>query len=273
MGFSVVHGSPQTVWVPVLPGDTIYTGALVGWDIATPLEGVIPLAQAAGHGNTTNKDRPYGVVVGNNNVSGNVNYNSTHKAEYITEVAAGSIYGSTTKYANVEGPWAKGDPLAMVEVALINANTVLSGPIYDTAAGTALAPVTVSTPSGGDGIGCTTGETTVATVANFSTIYARSGANMGVYRTLTSASTTAHVWLTAMKNDMAVGDTAVVLNGLRPNGAAKMQIDAEGMFIDCNAALTSDNFWINVLRLDLSEPGNEYCEFQFDGDNFSALRA
>lgn len=271
MGFSVVHDSPQTVWVPVLAATKVYTGALVGWDIAAPLEGVIPLPVAAGHGNTTNKDRPYGVVVGNNNVTGNDTYDSG--GQYITAPAAGVAYGSTTKFQGVEGPFSKADPIAMVQVALINSNSVLRAPIFDTSSGTALAEVAVSTGCGGDGIGCTTDATTVATVANFGTIYMRSGANRGIYRTVTSASTTAHTWLQAMKSTIAVGDKALVINGLRPNGAAKMQTDATGTFVDCNAALTSDNFWINVLRLDLSTPGNEFVEFQFDGDNFSALRA
>jgi len=273
MGFSVVQGSPQTIWVPVEPAEVIYTGALVGVDIATPLEGIQPLPVAAGASNTTNKDQVLGVVVGNNNERDNLEYSTSYNSDYITQVAAGSVYQSTTQYRGVEGEFIKGDPQAMVEVAVVDPCTILRGPIFDGALGTILSEVTVSTASGGDGIGCTTDAATVATVANWSTIHARSGANKGVYRTLTSASTTAHTWLKAMKADMAIGDKAIVLNGLRPYGPSRMQIDSEAVYVDANAALTADYFIIHVMRLHLSEPGNEYVEFRFDGDNFSAARA
>lgn len=273
MGFSVVHGSPQKIWVPVAAGDTIYTGSIVAVDTASPQEGVFPLPVAAGASNTTNKDMPLGVVCGNNNVSGNVASNTTYNAEYITEVAAGSIYGSTTKYTGVEGPWAKGDPRAMVEVELIDACSVLQAPIYNAAVGTAPTVVTATVASGGDGLGCTTGAADVATVAQFSTIYMRSGANQGVYRRLDSASDTTHTFDVAMKSDIAVGDTGVVINGLNTFGVSRMQTDSEGLYIDCSAALTSDYFIIDVIRLDLSEADNEYVQFRFNADNFCAARA
>ena len=67
MGFSIVKGSPQTIWVPVEPGEVVYNGSIVGVDTGTPLEGVQPLPVAAGVSNATNADIPFGVVVGNNN--------------------------------------------------------------------------------------------------------------------------------------------------------------------------------------------------------------
>lgn len=273
MGFSVVQGSPQTIWVPVAAGDTIYTGSIVTVDVASPQEGVLPLPVAAGASNTTNKDIPFGVVVGNNNVAGNIAYSSTQKAEYITAAAAGAIYGATTNYQSVEGAWPKGDPRAMVEVAVINPSTVLRGSIYNAAVGTAPTVGTVTTASGGDGLDCVTGAVDVATVAQFSTLQVRSGANKGVARRLDSASDTTHTFDVAMKEDIAVGDTLVAINGLNKYGVSRMQIDAEALYVDCNAALTADYFIINVLRLDLSEAGKEYVEFQFNADNFSAARA
>ena len=268
MGFSVVHDSPQTVWVPVDSATTIYTGSIVGTDSATPLEGVIPMPVAAGASNFTNNDIPFGVVVGNNNVAGNVAYNSTYNAEYITQVAAGSVYGNTTKYTGVEGGYAKGDPQAMVEVALINPSTVLRGSIYNAAVGTAPTELTATGATGGDGIDFTTGANEATTVANFSTVYMRSGANRGIYRQLDSASTTTHTFDKAMKEDVAVGDKCVVMNGLNIFGISKCYIDSTGLYIDCNAELTSNYLLINVLRLDLSEAGNEYVEFQFLAENF-----
>lgn len=273
MGFTIAHGSPQKIWVPVEPAETLYMGAIVSIDIATPLEGVQPIGAAAGASNTTNKDVPLGVVVGMNSTAANRTYSSTNKAEYITQVAAGDVYGSTTEYVNVEGEWSRGDRQAMVQIAVITPDTVLKGPIYNAAVGTAPTVVTVTTGDGGDGIGCTTGSADATTIANFATIYMRSGANMGIYRTLTSNSATTHTWLKAMPSSIAVGDTAVVINGLRPYGPAYMQLDAEALYIDCSAALSSDYYRIIVHRLDLSTSGSEYVEFRFDGDNFCATRA
>lgn len=273
MGFTIAHGSPQLIWVPVEPSETIYMGAIVSVDTATPLEGVQPIGQAAGASNTTNKDIPLGVVVGMNSTAANRVYSSTYKAEYITQVAAGDVYGSTVDYQGIEGEWARGDRQAFVQIAVIDPSTVLRGPIYNGAVGTAPTEVTVTAGDGGDGIGCTTSASDVATVANFSTIYMRTGANAGVYRTLTSASTTTHTWLKAMPSSIAAGDKAVVINGLRPYGISRMQLDAEGLYVDCSAALTSDYYNIIVYRLDLSVAGKEYVEFRFDADNFCSTRA
>lgn len=275
MGFEIVHrsGSPQRVWRPVEPAETLYMGAIASIDIATPLEGVQPLGAAAGANNTTNKDIPMGVVIGMNSTAANRAYSSTAKAEYITQVAAGAVYGSTTEYVGVEGPWSRGDKQAMVLLELIDPCTVLKGPIYNGAVGTAPTVVTATVASGGDGIGCTTGAADATTIANFATIYMRSGANQGIYRTLTSNSDTVHTWLKAMPSDVAVGDTAVVINGLRPYGPSLMQLDAEALYVDCSAALSSDYYIVHVNRLDLSVAGNEYVEFRFDTDNFCAKRA
>ena len=273
MSFSVVENPVRTIWVPVEPSETLYMGAIASIDIATPLEGVQPMPVAADAGNTTNKDIPLGVVVGMNSTAANRLYSTTYNSEYITQVAAGAVYGSSVNYVGVEGEWARGDRQAFVQIAVIGPNTVLRGSIFNGAYGTAPTEVTVSTGSGGDGIGCTTSAADVATVANFATIYARTGGNRGIYRTLTSASDTTHTWVKAMPTDMAVGDKAVVINGLRPYGPARMQIDSEATYIDCSEALTTNYFDIVVLRLDLAESGKETVDFMFGGDNFCAKRA
>ena len=274
MAFSIVHPeSHQTSWVPVLAADTCYIGQIVMVDSATPLEGVMPLGQAAENNNYTNMDIPMGVVIGMNATAGNAVYDTTYHCQSITADAAGTAHGSTTQYRGVEGPWSRGDKIKMVKIHHIDPSTVLRAPLFDTTYGTAQAAVTFTTGCAGDGIGGITGASTVATVANFSTIYIRSGANLGIYRTLTSASTTTHTWLQAMPHTIAIGDTALIVNGLRTYGHCMCQFDAEAMFIDTNAALTTDYFNINVRRMDLSKPGGEYVEFTFDAANFISYRA
>jgi hypothetical protein len=272
MAFSIVHPqNQQRIWVPVLAGQTIYTGQIVSCDNSALVEGVQYLPQAAGVSNTTNLDIPLGVVVGNNNVSGNVLYSSTYKTEYITAAAAGSAYNATTQYTGVEGPYAKGDPIAMVLIDVIDPCTVLRGPLYNAAVGTAPTEVTVTTGSGTDGLGCTTSATDVTTTATLATLYARTGKNAGIYRTLTSGSTTTHTWLQAMPRDMEIGDKCVVVP-LRPYGVAYCQITM-GQYVDVSQAAATHHFIIDVLRLDLKEAGKEYVEFRFNADNFCCKRA
>ena len=273
MGFKIVEGTPRQFWRPVEPGEVLYMGAIVSVDTATPLEGIQPIGAAAGASNTTNKDIPMGVVVGFNTLATSRSFSTTNNAEYETQVAAGTPYGATTTYTGVEGPWAKGDKQLMALISEITPTTVLQGPIFNGAVGTAPTVCTVTTGCGGDGIGCTTGSADVATVANFATMYMRSGANKGIYRTLTSASATTHTWLKAMPGTIAVGDTCVAINGLRPYGLALAQFDTEALYIDCSAALSSDYYIIDVVELDLSEAGNEHVKFRFNMDNFCAVRA
>jgi hypothetical protein len=272
MGFSIVHPShQQQIWVPVLAGQTVYMGQIVSCDNSALVEGVQYLPQAVGVSNTTNLDIPLGVVTGFNSTAANRTYSSTYKAEYITAAAAGAAYNSTTQYQGVEGPWPKGDPIAMVQIAVIDPCTVLRGPLYNAAVGTAPTEVTVTTGSGTDGLGCTTTSADVATVATLGTIYARSGKNKGIYRTLTTASATVHAWLQAMPKDMEIGDKAVVV-GLRPYGMSYCQITM-GLYIDISQTAATNHFIIDVLRMDLSEAGKEYVEFRFNADNFCAKRA
>ena len=274
MGISVVHfNAEQLQWVPILADEVVYMGSLVGVDTGAPGEGVSTFPAAAGHNNTTNKDVPMGVVVGTNVVSGNIAYSTTYNCEYITQTAAGAPYGSTTSYQPIEGDNPIGDRQAMAQIHRITSETVLRAPLFNAAYGTAPTVVTVSTASGGDGIGCTTGATDVACVNDFGTIFARDGANRGIYRSIDTSNATAHVWTEAMPADMAVGDTCVVINGLRPYGYSKMQLDSEATYIDINAALSSHNHHIDVRRLDLSVAGSEYVEFTFFPETFCTTRA
>lgn len=268
MAFTVVHPChEQTLWAPVEPGETVYTGAIIGLDTATPLSGVQPMPVAAGAANVTNLDVPLGVVLGNNNVVGNQLYSSTYNAEYITAVAEGSVYGTSTSFRGVEGPWANGDRYAMVEYIPITAETVLRGPIFNAAVGTAPTVGVVSVASS-SGLDCTTSAVDVATVANFATLYVRTGAARGCYRILTTTSDTTHEFTPDLVADIAVGDSVLAINGLRPFGMSLAYIDAEGMYIDCSAALSSNYLMIDVVRLDLSEAGKEYVEFRFAPVNF-----
>jgi len=272
MAFTIVHPeSHQTSWVPILADQVCYIGQIVHVDSATPLEGVFALDTAGAESNLTNYDIPMGVIIGFNATAGNMVHNTTYHCQQMTAPSVTGTHDSTTQFRGVEGPWSRGDKMAMAHIHHIDPTTVIRGDIFDTTYGTAVSEVLVTTGCGGDGIGCTTAAGTATLVAQFGTIYMRSGANMGIYRTLTNTSTTAQTWLQAMPHDVAVGDSALIV-GLRTHGTCRMDIDAAAMFVDANHDHTTNWFNINVRRLDLSTPGKEYVEFTFDAANFEAHR-
>ena len=269
-GMSIVHGSPQSIWVPILPTTTIYVGGLVCVDTSAPEEGVIMLPDAGGVANDSNLDVPLGVCIGTNRK--NPLYSSTYLTEYILSPGATDAHdGASIEYVGVEGPWAKGDPIPMVKIALIDPSTILRAPIRNGAIGTAPTVVTATNVST-TGLGITTGAVNFTPIAsNLQTIYCRTGGNAGAYRTTDATSATVHTWDVAMRNDIAIGDTFVMVP-VRSHGYSTVMFDdATAMFIDCadGPVLAGTNRWIiQVVRLDLSTAGNEYCEFRFDPVHF-----
>jgi len=269
--FSVIHGSPQCVWAPVKPGATIYVGGLVAYDSSAKSDqGIIQMPVAAGISNITNLDIPFGVCIGTNNKT--PVFSTTYQTEYITAVAAGAVHGATTEFVGVEGYWSKGDIRAMVKVAVIDPCTVLRGNIYNAAVGTAPTLLTATVAST-DGLGTTTNATQVTPVADLATVYCRTGGNAGAYRILDTTSTTVHTWTQAMNNDIAIGDTFVIVPNL-PMGTSFLQIGATaGMWVEASATPATNYFIVNVLGLNLREAGKEFIDFRFDGDNFASIRA
>jgi|SRR3990170_497974 len=262
MGFKIIHGSQQKLWVPVLYLDTLYVGQIVQ---CQGNEGATPFGAASGAVDTTGKSMPFGVVVGTNNK--NPLFNATYNTQYITDATP---LAATTEFTGVEGPWSKGEQRAMVEVELITPETILRGQIFNSTFGTAM---TVGTVTTGDtnGVSCTTG-TLVASTANQATLHFRSGANKGAYRILDNTSATAQTWDTPTYAAVAVGDTCVKAP-LRCIGPSYADFDSESMFIDAAATYGTNYLVLDVIRLDLSVAGQEYVDFKFNIDHFAQARA
>jgi hypothetical protein len=277
-GITVVHpDATHSQWVPVAPAQTIYNGCIVGGMRidAGYSEGVEIMQEFTGVADVTNLDTPYGVVIGNNNY--NEAFNSTYKSAYITAAAAGAPFTNTTDFRNVEGPWSKGDSgsRAFVKIERIFPHTVLRAPLFNDAVGTAptLLTVTSQTTGGATGVGCTSNSAEVAGVADLGTIYYRSGANAGCYRVTDDSSATAHTHDVATPFAISAGDTAVKVP-LRPFGMCFARFgtdDAYNGYINTSATAATNYGVIWVLRLDLSEAGNEYCDFTFDGVMFNSI--
>jgi hypothetical protein len=268
-----VLGNPMKIWVPVKPTASVYVGSIVCTDLNALDEGVVVMEQADGASNTTNKDVPFGVVVGHNLKT--PVFDTTYKADKITAPAAGASHGSTTEYVgHGSSPYGFGDRIPMVEVALITPSTILRAPIFNNAVGTAPSLLTCTTGNT-DGLAMTSTATADFTpVANLCSIYCRSGSNAGIYRQTDDTSTTAATWDIAMPNDTVIGDTFVRVP-LRPFGLSYVRLgdDTVCSYINCSETPATDYSIIHVTRLDLSQAGKEFAEFYFDGDNFCTVRA
>jgi hypothetical protein len=270
MAFSIVKDAGEKIWVPVEPAATLYNGQLVSVDSSSLADGIVNMPVAAGASNTTNKDIPYGIVLGNNLKT--QLYNSTYKTNYITAPAAGSSHGDTTEYAMVDGVFGKSDHRPYVLIERIRPNSVIRGNIFNAAVGTAPTLLTATVAST-DGLGTTTNATQHTPVANLSTIYCRKGANKGAYRILDTTSTTVHTWTQAMNHDIAIGDTFVA-TGLRHYSLSYLQLSATvSLWVEASASPATNYYHVEIERLDLSTAGQEYVEFMFGGDNFCLARA
>ena len=278
-GMSIVQGSPQSIWMPIRPATTIYVGGIVADDSSAPEEGVIMLPDPTGVAGGTGLDMPLGICIGTNRK--NPLFDSTELTEYILSPAAADPHdGASIEYVGVEGPWAKGDPQAMVKVALITPDTVIKAPIRNAAIKTAITLLTVTSQDtgGGTGVGCTSNAADfVGTNDNMQTIYFRTGGAAGSYRHTDSNSSTIHTWDIATRNDINIGDTAVMAP-LRCYGLSTVLFDnTTAMWIDANDAPVlagTTRYCISVVRLDLAEAGKEYAEFRFQPMHFNhVLRA
>jgi len=267
-----VLGNPIKIWVPVKPAVSVYVGDIVCMDLSALDEGVVVMEQGDGESNTTNKDVPFGVVVGHNLKT--PVFDTTYKADKITAPAAGASHGSTTEYVgHGSSPYGFGDRIPLVEVALITPSTILRAPIYNNAVGTAPTLLT-ATAGDTDGLGVTTNACEHTPVANLCTMYCRSGSNAGIYRQTDDISTTVATWDVAMPADTVIGDTFVRVP-LRPFGLSYVRLgdDTVCSYINSSETPVTNYSVIHVTRLDLSQAGKEFAEFYFDGDNFCTARA
>lgn len=270
--FKVKEGVGRTLWVAGDGSSTYYIGQLVSLVAAgkahTPGT-VVPLAVPAGAADATNFQIPFGVVVGFNKRT--TTRNSTYGL-YDGGVLTQALQLARDWVLN-EGMYSKGDPQVLLKVAEILPSTVLEGPIYNAAYGTA--PTVVADTAGTDTTGYTTAGTTGACdftpVANLATIYCRSGANKGLYRTTNDTTNTAPDVTVAFPYDVVLGDTFVRVP--LKQGFSHMYIGGPGMYIDCSQLDATNAFHTVVYKLDLREASKETATFRFCADHFSFARA
>ncbi len=272
MSFSIMQNSHGMIWAPVDQNARSYATCYVGQLVYAGSDGVLTLAAAVGAADTNNKKIPYGVVVGTNNRTPVTN--STSKAEYITSADPHAASAETYALHGGSGPYPQGDLSAYVLLDLIGPDSVLRGSIFNAAVGTAITVGTVTTNSTtGAGFTCSAGllDFTATNAADLSTVYCRTGGNRGIYRNLTSASTTIITVDHYFPYDIAVNDTFVGV-AMRAHGVSYVNTDALALYFNA-AAAPDTNYWIiDVIKLDLSTAGSEYVVFKFNGDHFCKAR-
>lgn len=264
MPISQAYGVPHAIWIPVGSG-TVYDGSCMCIDMSTIADttSYIMMPVAAGHANITNYDVPFGAVIGNN--LRRPTYNSTGLCDYITYA---NPHASTTEYVSTGGHLAAGAREPMVKVTLIDPTTILRTQLVLDAPGTPPTVVTGVSAASTTGVALTTGACDVITLDGYATIYFRTGGNAGQYRKLDSASTTVHEWNLPTYADTVVGDTAVVVN-VNMFGLSRVQLAATYCnCFDIDDGCGTNDFLIDVIRLNLAEVGNEYVEFRWNITNF-----
>lgn len=252
---------------------TYYVGQIVAFSAATAgtmTNSVVPLAVPAGAADTTNKQFIAGVVVGFTNRT------PTYDATWKANSAAGVITQAAQlarDWALNKGMYAIGDPQVLVDVVMIEPCSLLEGPIYNAAYGTA--PTVVTDTGGADTTGYTTAGTTGACdftpAASLATIYCRTGANSGLYRVTNDTSTTAPDTTVAFPYDVALGDTFVRVPVKQ--GLSFIYISGPGMYINCGQPPATNYFAVVCEKLDLKTAGSEKALFRFDPIHFSHIRA
>ena len=269
-----VENPRRIVQFPSDGSSTYYVGQLVAFTDTTAGTmipgGVTPLAVPAGAADTTNKQVIAGIVVGFNNRT--PTYDSTWKANYATGVITQAAQVARDWALN-KGMYAIGDPQVLIDVAIIEPCSLIEGPIYNNAYGTA--PTVVTDTGGADTTGYTTASTTGACdftpVAYVSSIYCRTGANAGLYRTTNDTSTTQPDTDIAFPYDVVSGDTFVRVP--LKQGHSFIYISGPGMYINCSSTPATNHFATIVEKLDLAVAGSEKALFRFDPIHFSYVRA
>lgn len=273
MGFEVISGQVATLWAPVDYGSggaaTVYEGALVVSGAVATCQGV-KVWTPAGNGDTTADQVPYGIVLGTNDATKTYETTYTAGGQYIASVQS-QANQLARDFRGAEGMYAKGDPLGLVKIALIDSGTILKGRLFNAAYGTAPTVVTVSTGSS-TGLGYTSSAHEFTPVAYNATYFCRKGANRGLYRIGYDTSTTVKTFYQAFPQDIAVGDTFVGAN-VAAHGTCKACIGTGGTYLNNGATVSSDYIWIDVLELNLEVAGQEHVIFRINPLQFLAVRA
>jgi len=279
--FTIVEGSGRTFWAACNGSSTYYLGQLVAWNAAQATHNssgtVSPLLTSTGVYGTTLRQCVAGVVVGFNNRTQLYTTLGNMKVEYGGGTAVTQAAQLARDWTGQEGMYKKGDTQALLQIAPIFPHTILRGPLYNAAYGTAPTELALTAVGGTDGMvtAATTAANDAASILGMGTIYFRSGLNAGLYRVNKNTSNTAPSVTTAFPYQEAIGDKIVAVP-IKQGQTGISILTNYGNYIDCGTAPVADGtgmFGVNVYKLNLETAGREYAEFAFMADHFARVRA
>lgn len=235
-------GAPPVVRVLDV-GETCYQGQLLESNLIGGTGGHVQIADVASEAHEN--DLPIiGVCLGV--VDGSRTYSSTYYGD-------GSTYTTTQATVLANGH-------AQVKVAILTAEMLVKGPVFNAAYGTALTVLDVTTASSG-GTAVTHANDTITDIADdLGTVYCRTGANRGEYRVVTTGTTTAQTVTVPFPVATAVGDTFVMASCVL--GLGGLDIPATANCVDGNNDLDA---YYDVFGHDmnLEKSGKETFTFRF----------
>ena len=250
MGFEYAGsliGSGAPVVTRLQVGATIYTGQLLQSNSVSGAGGHVEIADAATEAHED--DQPIIGVATGCHVINDAGWNSTN-------------YGDTCTYDTTTTAQQANDPVGAAEVEctrIIPNVTLIRGPIYNAAFGTALTEMTITTAHAA-GTTVTHANDAITDIADdFSTIYCRQGASRGHYRVnTTSTSANAQAVTIAFPYGLAVGDIMVCASCVL--GLGGLDIPATANCIDGNNDMNS-YYDVFYHQLNLEETGKEFAVF------------
>lgn len=251
MGFEYagnLGGAGAPVKVPMQIGETCYVGQLVQTGLVGGAGGHCQIADVA----TEASDDDQSIL---GFISGVVDDSRT----YVAAASGTAQYGDRCTYTTTQATVAStGCPTVEVTLALPMV-TLIRAPIYNAAWGTALTEQTVTSASS-TGVTITAANNAVTDMADdYVTAYCRSGANRGLYRVVTtSTSTTVNTVTVPFPYGIAVGDVFVLASCVIGKGGLDFPASA-----DCIDGNNDMNAYYDVFYhyIDLSESGKEYAIF------------
>ena len=261
MAFQIASENHRgTAWYPIDAAGTIYHGQIV----ESQGDGVAEIDNPNGAFDTTGNTNVLGIVVGDNNAT--PVYDSTYKVNKITGVLTQATQIARNWSGHEGRMYPKGDPQALVEVALVGPETVICGPVRDNDIDANITLLTVTTETTDGLSSMVINACDFTPVGDLETMHCRTGANKGLYRITTDTSTTAPAGDLAWPEDVSVGDTLVRVPFRQ--GMSYVYIDSLAMYIDASVAPASHFYGVNVVDMDLSTAGEEKVWFTFSPVHF-----
>jgi hypothetical protein len=241
---SLVGGAP--IVRRFLTGETMYVGQLVQTSLLGSIGGNVSIADIA-------VDAPEDASKLIGICTGIVDGSST----YVTPVSGTAAYGQRTTYTATQAT-VKADGPSEVEVTLIIPGvTLVRSNIYNTTWGTALTEMENTTQDTG-GTDIVIANALVDMADDLGTIYCRSGANRGIYRTITDISTVTTQVTVPFPHTIEAGDVFVQASCVLGYGG--MDLTTAFDAIDGNNAM-NDYYSVYYHDINLEESGKEYAIF------------